>query len=102
MSECYDAKLCEERHKQINETFDLHERRLNDHSSRLKKIENENVGTAKDVQNFKDTLEDIKQLIEKMTMQLEGLKEKPAKRWDSLINQIITVLVGIIIGKFLK
>lgn len=55
MSECYDAKLCEERHRQITETFDQHERRLNDHSDRLKKIENQNVGTAKDVQNFKDT-----------------------------------------------
>lgn len=102
MSECYDGKLCEEKHKQIDENFGLHERRLNDHASRIKKIENENVGTAKDVQNFKDTLNDIKNLIEKMTLQLENLKEKPAKRWDNLINQIITVLAGIIIGKFLK
>lgn len=39
----------------------------------VKKIENENVGTAKDVQNFRNTLEDIKKLIEKMTIQLEKL-----------------------------
>jgi predicted nucleic acid-binding Zn-ribbon protein len=102
MSECYDAKLCEERHKQINDTFDLHERRLNDHSDRLKKIENQNVGTAKDVQNFKETLEDIKELIQKMTIQLDNLKEKPAKRWDGLIDKIITILAGVIIGKFLN
>lgn len=39
MSECYDAKLCYEKHKQIEDTFNLHERRLNDHSDRLKKLE---------------------------------------------------------------
>ncbi|OAA91279.1 hemolysin XhlA family protein [Clostridium ljungdahlii] len=39
MSECYDIKLCAEKHKQIDETFDLHERRLNDHADRLKKLE---------------------------------------------------------------
>ncbi len=49
-----------------------------------------------------DTLEDIKQLIEKMTTQLENLKEKPARKWDGLIDKIITVIVGIIIGKFLS
>ncbi|WP_446897663.1 hypothetical protein ACSVC9_11700 [Clostridium sp. LBM24168] len=52
---------------------------MNDHSDRLKKIENQNMSTAKDVQNFKDTFENIKELIEKMTIQLENLKENPAK-----------------------
>lgn len=101
MSE-YSEELCKQKHEAIEEKLDTHERRLNDHADRLKKIENENVGTAKDVQNFRNTLEDIKKLIEKMTIQLENLREKPAKRWDSLINQVITVIVGIIIGKFLK
>jgi archaellum component FlaC len=101
MSE-YSEELCKEKHEAIEEKIATHERRLNDHADRLKKIENENVGTAKDVQNFKNTLEDIKKLIEKMTIQLENLREKPAKRWDNLINQVITVIVGIIIGKFLK
>lgn len=98
----YSEELCKQKHEAIEEKLGIHERRLNDHADRLKKIENENIGTAKDVQNFRNTLEDIKKLIEKMTMQLENLKEKPAKRWDNLINQVITVIVGIIIGKLLK
>jgi hypothetical protein len=97
MSE-YNENLCKEKHESIEKIFDTHERRLNGHADRLKKMEND----AKDVQNFKETLDQIKKLIEKMTNQLEALKEKPGKRWDSLINQIITVLVGIIIGKLLK
>lgn len=32
MSECYDAKLDEERHKQIREKLGVHDIRLNDHS----------------------------------------------------------------------
>ncbi|MBC2579681.1 hypothetical protein [Clostridium sp. DJ247] len=98
----YSEDLCKQMHEAIEKELGTHERRLNDYADRLKKIENENVGTAKDVQNFKNTLEDIKKLIEKMTIQLENLREKPAKRWDNLINQVITVIVGIIIGKFLK
>lgn len=32
-------KLCDERHKRINEKLELHERRLNNHSERLDRIE---------------------------------------------------------------
>lgn len=63
----YNEGLCKEKHEAIKDTLDTHERRLNDHADRLKRIENENVGTAKDVQNFKETLDQIKKLIEKMT-----------------------------------
>ena len=32
-------KLCDERHNRINEKLELHERRLNNHSERLDRIE---------------------------------------------------------------
>ena len=32
-------KLCDERHKRIDEKLELHERRLNNHSERLDRIE---------------------------------------------------------------
>lgn len=34
-----EEKLCEARHDRINEKFDIHERRINNHSERLDKIE---------------------------------------------------------------
>jgi len=36
---CYMDKLCDERHKRIDEKLELHERRLNNHSERLDRIE---------------------------------------------------------------
>mgnify|MGYP000915234014 CR=1 FL=1 len=38
MSECYDTKLCEEKHKNIKEALNDHENRLNGHSARLDKL----------------------------------------------------------------
>jgi len=34
-----DKSVCDERHKRIEEKFELHERRLNNHSERLDRIE---------------------------------------------------------------
>lgn len=101
MSE-YSEKLCDEKHESLKETIETHERRLNDHADRLKKIENENVGTAKDVSSFKESLNRIEDSVAKIAMQLENIKEKPAKRWDGLIDKIITIIAGIVIGKFIK
>lgn len=98
----YSEKLCDEKHNTVDEKLSLHEKRLNDHGDRIKKLETDSVGTKKDVELFKETLVEIKNLIEKMTRQLDELKQKPAKRWDGLIDKAITVLVGIIIGKFLS
>lgn len=56
MSECYDAKLDEERHKQIREKLGVHDIRLNDHSDRLDRLE----------QNETENRTEIKNLIKKM------------------------------------
>ncbi|PRR85943.1 hemolysin XhlA family protein [Clostridium luticellarii] len=56
MSECYDAKLCEEKHEQIKEKLDLHDKRLNNHSDRLDRLE----------QNETENRTEIKNLIKKM------------------------------------
>jgi len=56
MSENYDGELCEERHKQIKEKLELHDTRLNNHSNRLDKLE----------QNETENRTEIKNLIKKM------------------------------------
>ncbi|MEY8001628.1 hemolysin XhlA family protein [Clostridium sp. Mt-5] len=40
MSECYDAKLDEEKHEHIKEKLKKHDNVLDEHDTRLKKLEN--------------------------------------------------------------
>lgn len=56
MSECYDQKLCEKTHKDVDKTLDDHENRLNGHSKRLDALEQDN----------RENHTEIKHLIKKM------------------------------------
>lgn len=42
MSECYDAKLCEEKHKTLNDTVDEHEIWLKKHDEEISLIKQDN------------------------------------------------------------
>ncbi|AZV58821.1 hemolysin XhlA family protein [Clostridium sp. AWRP] len=59
MSECYDVKLCAEKHKQIDETFDLYERRLNDHADRLKKLEGRGERVDEKIENLCEQINNL-------------------------------------------
>lgn len=52
MSENYDAKLCEEKHDNIIKSLDDHEKRLNGHSDRLDKLEQDNRENHTEIKNL--------------------------------------------------
>jgi ElaB/YqjD/DUF883 family membrane-anchored ribosome-binding protein len=84
MSECYDAKLCEEKHDQIKEKLDLHDKRLNNHSDRLDRLE----------QNEVENRNDIKHLIKKMDDFISTIK------WGLGIFVTVSIfVVGIILKR---
>lgn len=64
MSENYDGKLCEERHKNIDEDLKDHEIRLNKHAGRLDMLE----------QNDREHHTEIKNLCEQIRNLVSTLK----------------------------
>ncbi|AAK78532.1 hypothetical protein BJV85_003457 [Clostridium acetobutylicum] len=59
MSEDYDAKLCQEWHKVIDEKLNLHNVRLNDHSDRIKKLERRSAAVDERVENLCEQLKNL-------------------------------------------
>lgn len=59
MSESYDAELCVERHKVIDNKMDLHDKRLNDHGERLKKLEQRSAAVDEIVENLCEQLKNL-------------------------------------------
>lgn len=70
-----DLEICEERHKNISETLSRHERRMNNHSERLDKIEQVNTR--------------LDERLSGLIKQLEGL------------NKILKWFIGVMIGAFI-
>jgi hypothetical protein len=52
MSENYDGKLCEERHKNVTENLKDHEVRLNNHAGRLDKLEQHEATNRTEIKNL--------------------------------------------------
>ncbi|KAF5068953.1 hypothetical protein DSECCO2_237460 [anaerobic digester metagenome] len=44
----------------------------------------------------------IKEDVGEIKADVKTLAEKPAKRWDSIVERVITVVVGAVVGYFLS
>lgn len=88
-------------------------------NEKLIRIEESNKNTLKRLDNLEKKIEDIceitisikeltmeiKQMredVNKMESRVELLEEKPRKRWDSMVNQIITMTIAGVVGFLLS
>jgi len=55
----YDEKLCNEKHKTIDEKLEDHEIRLNNHSERLKVLEQDNRENHIEIKNLIKKMDDF-------------------------------------------
>lgn len=55
----YDEKLCSEKHENIKAILDDHENRLNKHSTRLDKLEQDNSENKTDIRNLIKKIDDF-------------------------------------------
>lgn len=84
MSECYDAKLCAEKHRNIDKTLDEHEKWLKQHDDDISFIKQENS-------NFKS---DIKTLFSKIDNLISTIK------WGLGIFVTVSIfVVGVLLKK---
>lgn len=71
---------------------------------RIKKLEGEHQVLQKLATSVAVMAEQIKAMngsVVTLTAKVDKLEEKPAKRWDNLVGQIITLIVAGVVGFFL-
>lgn len=68
---------------------------------RIKKLEDENSvlhQLATSVAVMAEQMKTLNNSVTTLTGEVEGMKEKPAKRWDSLVNLIIGAVAGAVLA----
>ena len=68
---------------------------------RIKKLESESQTLHELVTSVRVMAEQMKNVntnVQKLTNEVEDIKEKPAKRWDSLVNNIIWGVAGALLA----
>ncbi len=71
---------------------------------RIKKLEGEHQVLQKLATSVAVMAEQIKTMngsVVTLTAKVDKLEEKPAKRWDNIVWQIITLIVACVVGFFL-
>lgn len=48
----FNEKVCEERHKSLTEKFEIHDRRINNHSGRIDQLEQHKTATEVEIKNL--------------------------------------------------
>lgn len=51
--------------------------------------------------NILSRLDGISTSVEKITNKVEAIEEKPAKRWDDVVRQVIVVVIAGVVGMIL-
>ena len=97
-----DEKTCNERMNRLEEMISTNERRINNHSDRTKFLETEIVGMKKDTSRLEEILNRLERAIDNLNDSIMEMKSKPLEKYEKIAMYIITVIIGIVIGKFLN
>lgn len=54
------------------------------------------------IERLTNAQESMKKELTTLTNDMEELKARPAKRWDSLIAALISAVIGVLVGMFLR
>ena len=96
-----DEKTCNEKMNRVNERTDANERRINNHSDRIKVVEQEIIGMKKDTSRLEMILDKLETAIENLNGSIIALKYKPLEKYEKVAMVIVTAIVGFLIGKIL-
>lgn len=95
-----DEKTCIEKMSRLEGKIDTNERRINNHSDRMKIIETEIVGMKKDTSRLEEILNRLERAIDNLNDSIMEMKNKPLEKYEKIAFYIITAIIGILIGKF--
>jgi len=74
------------------------QKKLDDHESRIRDVQESSIRHEEQTKDLWRAVGRIEQLVTEIKSEIEKLKEKPAKRWDSLIGYIISGIIMLIIA----
>lgn len=60
------------------------------------------IETHAAVAEIRATLKGVCATTEKHTEEIDELKSKPGKRWDTVVVSFIGTLIGVVVGMFIK
>ena len=84
----------EHRLTEVEERSKSNKHRLDDMEKRQENLD-ELVGTVKVLADREERVEDD---VKEIKSDVKSLTGKPAKRWDNLVNQVISILVAGVVG----
>ena len=93
--------VCKEKHKQIDEKFNITERRLNNHSERMDIVEQKMVAQEKDTTHLQNAIKSLQTSIDKLIEVVDSLKTKPLEKYEKIGIVVATAIVSYIIGRAL-
>lgn len=97
-----DEKTCNERMDRLKGKTEINEKRINNHSDRIKTLETEIVGMKKDTSRLEEILDRLERAIDNLNSSISEMKSKPLEKYEKIVFYIITAIIGIVIGRFLN
>ena len=74
------------------------QKKLDDHESRIRDVQESSIRHEEQTKDLWRAVGRIEQLVTEIKLDIDKLKEKPAKHWDSLIGYIISGIIMLIIA----
>lgn len=84
----------EVRMKELEDTNDVMFQRLNKQAGLIEDIQELSTSVSILANNMKSMLEEQ----QRQNKRLEELEKKPAKRWDSIVDKILMLIIGALVG----
>ena len=96
---CENNCVNEHRIKSLEEDFkDLKTKNSSDHKEFFTRIED----TEKDMVESRGDRKHMREKLDKIDINVETIMNKPAKRYESIITQILSAVIGVLVGFILS
>ena len=95
MADCSNGCINEHRLLDLEKDIQRNQQTHKEFFARFEKMNSRMVGYEKDMSYLTATVTDI-------SKDVKEIKEKPAKRWDSVVMYLITSVIGAVVGFLLS
>ena len=76
--------------------------RMEERISNLEKLTETVSSLAASVKVLTESIKQTDQNVENLKQEVVEIHDRPAKRWETIVAALITAVVGVIIGHFIK
>lgn len=95
-----DEKSCSLHRERIEGKIEINTNRINNHSDRLDTIERDIVAQKKDTTHLQEAIKSLKDSIDLLIKEIEGLKRKPLETYEKVGMAVVVAVIGYLVGKW--